>query len=136
MASVSTDKQTGRRTIQFKLGLKRHSIRLGKVTAKQANTFKRHVEALVAASITGHPMAAETAHWVSDLLPEIKERIVRTGLLAPSEPGEKSTPTTLTDFVADYCTAREDDCEESTVRKKNSLIAEPARCSSRRRNAH
>ena len=49
MASLSHDKKTGRRTIQFVArNGKRKSIRLGKVTSKQAGTAKAFIENLIA----------------------------------------------------------------------------------------
>ena len=62
MASISTDRKSGRRTIQFVApDGKRRSIRLGKVSQKQADGVRRRVEHLDAAKRSGEPLDAETA---------------------------------------------------------------------------
>src|SRR5690242_18070791 len=56
----------GRKTIQFRgPDGKRHSLRLGEVNEKQANTVRGHVEALCAAKLAGLSIDAETAKWLA-----------------------------------------------------------------------
>ena len=99
MASLSTEKKTRHRTIQFVLDGKRRSIRLGKVAKKQAEAIKRHVESLVAAKITGHPSADDTSRWVAVLSTEIRQKLVRAGLLKPREPQQPGETQSLAFFV-------------------------------------
>ena len=67
MASISRDRN-GRRNIRFvRSDGTRPKIRLGKVTQKQAEAVKVHVERLVATTITGHVVDDETARWVAAL---------------------------------------------------------------------
>ena len=70
MASISKDrdrdgKPNGCRTIQF-MGAdrKRKSIRLGKVTAKQADTIRTHVQAILSANFSGDSFERPTAEWL------------------------------------------------------------------------
>ena len=51
MASVSTNKKTGERTLQFVLGGKRKSIWLGTMSKRDVAMWKQHVEELVAAKM-------------------------------------------------------------------------------------
>ena len=61
MASVVND-PNGRRRIQFVApGGKRKTIRLGKIDRKSAESICRHVEALLAAKISGQPVPRDTA---------------------------------------------------------------------------
>ena len=65
MASISRDRN-GRRDIRFvRSDGTRPKIRLGKVTQKQAEAVKVHVERLIASTITGHVVDDETARWVA-----------------------------------------------------------------------
>ena len=122
MASLSTEKKTGRRTIQFVLDGKRRSIRLGKVNKKQAETIKRHVEAFVASKITGHPPSDDSSRWVAALSTEMRQKLVRAGLLNPRESQQPGEVKALGDLVGEYCEERTHDCEESTVRKIRSSL--------------
>lgn len=81
MASITTQ-AGGRRVIQF-IGRdrKRRSIRLGVVPLRAAESICRHVEALLASQISGHAVGSETARWISDLSPELSERLTAVGLL-------------------------------------------------------
>lgn len=68
MASISHDKKTGRRIIQFTgPDGKRRSIRLGKASRRYANMVKPKVEDLVYARITGHAPNDETSRWLANL---------------------------------------------------------------------
>ena len=61
MASISKQ-PGGRRTIQFMSpDGKRRSIRLGRISQKQAEAVNRHVEKLVAAKLSGHAVDDETS---------------------------------------------------------------------------
>jgi integrase len=66
MASIARE-ANGRKTIQF-IGAdgKRRSLRLGKCAIKTAEAVKVQIEQLVAASILGHAVPMETAHWLAD----------------------------------------------------------------------
>ena len=84
MASVSTNRQNKSRMILF-VGpdKRRHRIRLGKVTKKQADAAKGYIEDLVACKLTGEAMSRATADWLARISPVARERIERTGLIEP-----------------------------------------------------
>ncbi len=61
----------------------RRTIRLGKVSAKAAESFKLRVEALVEAQLLRQPLHADLAAWVADLPDVMHDRLVRVGLAMP-----------------------------------------------------
>ncbi len=82
MAGI-TREPNGRRTIRFVApdGKKRPKIRLGKVSQKQAEAVKVHVERLIASSIMGHVVDDETARWVANLDTVLADKLARVGLI-------------------------------------------------------
>ena len=102
MASI-TREPNGRRTIQFiAVDAKRRSIRLGKVTQRQAEVVKLHIEQLQAARITGHAVADATARWIAELDGVLMDKLVSVGLIdAPNR-------ATLGPFLDKYIAGRTD----------------------------
>ncbi len=106
MASVSHDKGSGRRRIQFVApDGKRQAIRLGKVTAKQAETAKLHVEDLVACKSTGSSLRPATADWLASLTDTMRRRLERVDLIRPRE---RTKCPTLAEWVRGYIAGRTD----------------------------
>ena len=105
MASISRQKN-GRRTIQF-VGSdrRRRSIRLGKMSQRDADAVKVKIERLVAATITGHAPDDETSRWVAALDAKMSEKLVRAGLIPkPKQPATIA----LGPFLHDYISSRID----------------------------
>ena len=104
MASISSE-NNGRRRIQFVAGDgSRKTIRLGKVTQRQADAFKVKVESLVGASITGS-LDDETSRWVAALDDRLHARLAAVGLVT----GRLSArATTLGPFTQSYIDGRTD----------------------------
>jgi len=120
MASISTDKKNGRRTVQFVAAdRKRRSIRLGKVSKRQADAVKLHVERLVAANITGHAVADETSRWLAAIEESrdvLVERLARVGLIElPAHLGDNKIPETLQAFLDSYFATFGESVKQSTV---------------------
>jgi integrase len=67
----------------------RHSIRLGKVSERIAETARRMIESLEAAKAAGHSPDRETAEWVGRVSDEIHQRLVNAGLVPPREHATK-----------------------------------------------
>ena len=110
MASIIRE-PNGRKTIQFvgPDGKKRPKVRLGKVSQKQAEAVKVHVEQLVAAIITGHAVEDETARWVAQRDQRMADKLARVGLIP------KRKVATLEAFIDAYVADR-DDVKPSTTR--------------------
>src|SRR5215510_12208301 len=81
MASISKG-GNGYRTIQFVGGDgKRRSIRLGKVSQRQAEAVKFRVEALNAAIISKCPLDGDTASWVASIGDDLAAKLAAVGLI-------------------------------------------------------
>lgn len=104
MASIIRQ-SNGRKAVQF-VGLddKRRTIRLGKCSMRNAETVKRHVEALVAALIQRSTPDDETSKWVRDIGDMLAEKLAAVGLIA-SRAGSTAT---LRTFVGEYIDGRGD----------------------------
>lgn len=102
MASISKQ-ANGRRAIQF-VGpdRKRRTIRLGKISQRNAESVKVRVERLAAAASTGHPVDDDTARWVAGLDEVLHAKLAKVGLVADR------TSSLLLAFVDDYITKRGD----------------------------
>ena len=82
MASIGTD-PNGRRRILFVGGDgKRRTVRLGKVSQRQAEAFKARLEVLVGRRITG-AMDDDTARWVAGLEDDAHGKLAAVGLVPP-----------------------------------------------------
>lgn len=80
MASIGTE-TNGRKRILFVSGDgSRKTIRLGKVTMKQAEAFKVKAEALIGAGITGN-MDDETSRWLAARDDKMHARLAAVGLV-------------------------------------------------------
>ena len=103
MASISTEKKTGRRKIQFTdANRKRQTVRLGKIPKRDAESIRIRVEALLAAQISKQPIDAETARWVAGLDDVLAERLANVGLLG------RRDSVLLADFIDAYAESRTD----------------------------
>ncbi|HEV2295325.1 MAG TPA: phage integrase SAM-like domain-containing protein [Tepidisphaeraceae bacterium] len=82
MASV-IEESNGRRRIEFfDSARRRRRVRLGKMSAKQADAFKGKIEAVVSDQIVGRAHDAELSRWLRDLEPKLAKRMQRVGLLS------------------------------------------------------
>ena len=106
MASISHDRKTGRRIIQF-VGTdgKRRSVRLGKVSKRQAESAKRFIEDLTACQVAGTSPKNATAEWLANLPDTIRRRIERAGL---AEPQKRLECPTLAEWLNRYIAGRSD----------------------------
>lgn len=103
MATIGKDKSGLKRILFVAPDGKRKTIRLGKCTIKQAETFKLKLEALIAGQYSG--IDAETARWIAALPDNIHSKLAAVGLV------EERTPTvnqTLGTFLEDYLKSRVD----------------------------
>ncbi len=81
MASIAHDRKNNTRRILFVDGDgKRKTIRLGKVSAKDASTVCHHVEALLAAKLAGSSLPRASAVWLTDVGDVLHDRLARAGL--------------------------------------------------------
>jgi len=105
MASISRF-NNGTRAIQFVAADgHRRTIRLGKVTQRQADSAKRFVEDLLACRITGASPRPATSEWITSLPEAIHERLARVGLV---DAREAATTPTLAEWTRTYIDSRTD----------------------------
>lgn len=96
MASLSSDEFGRRRILFFGPDGTRKQIRLGKQSMKFAESFKRKIEHLLAAKISGEPIDPEIALWVADLPDTFAKKLSATGLLSDRD------DTRLAPFLRSY----------------------------------
>jgi integrase len=100
MASVIRDRDgTTRIEVTVPGREKRQTIRLGRVSAKQAEKFSTKVESLATALILGS-MDDETAHWLAKLEPKLLRKVERAGLATPQNRVNVTLGTMLDEFFA------------------------------------
>jgi hypothetical protein len=103
MASISTNKKTGEKTIGFTINGKRKSIWLGTISKRDAATRKQHVEELIAAKMhSNRAPYDETSRWVAGLDVVLQGKLVGVGLAVSREPASEAKRTTLAAFVRSY----------------------------------
>ena len=117
MASVGREKaETGvRYYIQLSPGEDqgRAKIRLGRVTKRQAESAKTHIENLIASSKTGTVIPPATQQWLSDAPESLRDRLEKLQLVSPRNAGKHYT---VAEWVGRYISKRPD-VKESTRRK-------------------
>ncbi len=102
MASISNDPNGRRRILFVDTRGDRKTIRLGKVPQRYAEAVKVKVEDLVFATITGHAPADETSRWLTNLGPELYDKLARVGLTKRRDSAK------LGAFLTNYIEGRSD----------------------------
>ena len=86
MASMWRDGKTKGWVVQFTApDGRRPKIVLGKLTQRQAEAARGHIEGLLACRIAGASPTKGTADWLAGVSPVLRERIERAGLVEPQE---------------------------------------------------
>ena len=83
MASLAKDGPGRWRVLLCNCDGKRPTVRLGRMSHRQADAACRHIEALQRAKDSGVPIEAETAVWLDHVGSKLRDRIARVGLVAP-----------------------------------------------------
>jgi integrase len=109
MASISEERGTGRRTIQF-YGTdgRRRSIRLGKISKRQAESVKIRIEDLVGSAINAGPIRDETSRWLAGLDETLRSKLAAVGLIKGGSKGK------LGEFIDSYILTRQKTVKPST----------------------
>jgi hypothetical protein len=85
MASIANDPGGRRRILFVAADERRKTIRLGKCDRKSAEAVARHVEALLAAKISGQPVPRDTAAWLANIGAKLLDKLARAGLVEPQQ---------------------------------------------------
>ncbi|MCU0703888.1 MAG: phage integrase SAM-like domain-containing protein [Fimbriiglobus sp.] len=102
MASISTDSKGNIRILFVGADKKRRTIRLGKVSQKNAEAVKLRVEHLHNASVTGSPLDPGTARWMTDIGDDLAAKLAAVGLIP-----ERPKAVTLAGLLALYESEKE-----------------------------
>ena len=99
---------------------KRQTLRLGKVTKKNAEEVARRVEILISAKISGDAIDSNTSAWIRSLEGKIRERLAKLGLVEPRAKRKK-----LGEFLDSYIEGRTDVSKgtlETYIKARKNLI--------------
>lgn len=105
MASISRDPNGCRRILFVALDGSRKTIRLGKVSQRNAEAVKVRVEQLAGAKQTGHAPEADTAAWLATIDGTLADKLARVGLIP--KPADRQAAK-LGPFLTEYLTGRTD----------------------------
>jgi integrase len=109
MASIGNDPGGRRRILFVDTDGKRPTIRLGKMSKRQAEAIKVRVELLLVAKISRTATDDETSRWVAGLDDVLQGRLAAVGLIT------SRCSAVLGEFVRDYIAKREGVVETSTL---------------------
>jgi hypothetical protein len=110
MASISNDPNGRKRLHFFDPDGKRRVVRLGKMSKRNAESIKTHVEHLLSARISKQPLDGETARWVVRIDDVLSVKLARVGLIqAPDS-------SLLAEYIDGYV-KRRTDLKPRTVKK-------------------
>ena len=105
MSSLACHRDGTRRIHYFGPDGRRHAIRLGRVSKRNAEAFRVKLDRLLECRKLGLPVDPETARWLSQLGREMYGRLVSHGL-AESRPESKSV--SLQAYLGCYVASRPD----------------------------
>jgi len=105
MATIGNDPGGRRRILFVGPSGKRHTIRLGKVSDRIAQTVRLKVESLLAAKVANQSIDRETAAWLADIDDRLHDRLARAEL-APRRVSAMTGPATLDAFLEGYIKSR------------------------------
>jgi integrase len=105
MASIGNDKNGKRRILFVAPDGKRKTIRLGKCSQRDAESFKYRVENLLSARIQGREPGRDDANWLDRLPDKMHTKLSKSGLINPRD---GSGIPTVANFVERYIQKRAD----------------------------
>lgn len=115
MASITND-PNGRKRIQFvDVDGIRKAIRLGKVSKRDAESFKIKLEALLSCKIVGNSPDRDTSIWVASLAPKLQHDLAKFALIDAGNLPQKPTRETLQTFLDKYVEKRGAGMKPATI---------------------
>lgn len=108
MSSVIHDPGQKKR-IAFKgLDGKRRVLYLGKAAKANAETVRRHVDAILTAAMSRGTLPEDTAIWLGEIHDDFHAKLVNVELVSPRQSVNAPSPSLLGPFVDGYLAKRED----------------------------
>jgi len=108
VASIGNEPGGRKRILFVARDGKRKTVRLGKVSKRQAESVRGHVENLAAAALTGHAPPDETSRWVAALPDLWRKRLEAVGLVAAQDAPVPEPTLALGAFLDAYLAGRTD----------------------------
>jgi len=105
MASVAREPNGNRRILFVAPDGKRPTIRLGKMSQRDAEMIARHIEALLVAKTANQPLPQQTGSWLADVGEVFYKRLAAVGLVAKRD---RLEAVTLGGFITSYVDSRTD----------------------------
>ena len=102
MASIGKDKDGKKRVLFVDTDGKRKTIRLGKCTTRNAETFKFRIENLISSKKLGQQPRIDDITWLDGLPPEMRNRLVKADLVEVKD--KKNVPSVfewITNYIKD-----------------------------------
>ena len=112
MASIAKLKNGTRRLAFTDEAKKRFYIRLGKVTARDADSIRIKVENILNAKLLNLPLTPDLVHWLMNLSDKFHEKLAKTGLIEPRK------QVTLSKFINPYIDDKVDNTESTKANKR------------------
>ncbi|MEP3482380.1 MAG: site-specific integrase [Fuerstiella sp.] len=124
MASLSQNKSTGGRYVQFRdIDGGRRTVRLGKCDKRTASATKTQIEFLVSAKHQGAAVPIQTAEWLATLDILLVKRLAAVGLVdPPADPTSERTEvtTSLQQLITAYVKRRTDVADSTRTKWQGS----------------
>jgi len=115
MASISHDGDGFRRVQFVDTDKRRKSIRLGKVSKRDAESIRRMVESLLSCKICGTSPDTETSLWISRIAPSLKVKLAKVALIDGGNLPVRLNKTTVQSFLTDYVEKRREGKKPGTI---------------------
>ena len=101
MASL-TELNNSHWLLQFHIDVKRHAVRIGKMSRRAAEGVRGHVERIISSRFNGNLLEQPTQDWIKGIKPKLRKKLVETGLL------ETEARITLGEWTQQYLDSRKD----------------------------
>jgi integrase len=111
MATIGDEPNGRKRILFFGPDGKRKTVRLGKATKKDAETWKLRIELLVGAKLRGNSIDDDTSHWLAKVGDDLYAKLAKHGLVSPRE---KAVGAVIGPFLDGYI-AKQTDKKRSTI---------------------
>ena len=84
MASIGNEKNGTRRILFFDVDGARRTVRLGKISKRDAESFKWRIERLIESKRLNTALDLDMASWLDGLDGQLRDRLVKVGLMCIS----------------------------------------------------
>ena len=108
MATLSCDRDGGKRIQYFDADERRRALRLGSLPERSAQSIKARIEELVSVKHYGGTLTEDTAKWLRDCPAKLHRKLVKLGLAQAREPVAPAVIRTLRQVIDEFHAKRLD----------------------------